>query len=192
MENMRCAKKVRSEPLASSQPCVPVEHEDLDDRLSLETAQDYVDDWVSAFPLQQRKELAVALFLTYGRRQQMGVLDAAQEAASVTGFSDRTVRRYWKEWSENEGSFEESEQGKHPRLTLLSEDEECRSRALTWIRTNAIRQGESNLTARAFASFVNDELLPNICLAPGFPRSISVRTARRWLCSLGFEYMSTH
>ena len=47
------------------------------------------------------------------------------------------------------------------------------------------------MTARSFALFVN-ELLPNICLAPGFPRSIGVTTAREWLHDLGFEYMATH
>jgi len=35
---------------------------------------------------------------------------------------------------------------------------------------------------------VNNELLPNVHLAPGFPRQISHRTAVRWLEELGFEY----
>ena len=66
-----------------------------------------VDDWVMVLPVEQRKELAVTLFVGYRRRQKMGVLDAAKEAASATGFAERTVRRYWKEWCENGngGSF---------------------------------------------------------------------------------------
>ena len=48
------------------------------------------------------------------------------------------------------------------------------------------------MTKRQFATFVNTDLLPNICLLPGFPRSISARTAARWLGDLGLEYLPTH
>ena len=45
------------------------------------------------------------------------------------------------------------------------------------IRSNANVKGQPNLTAGAFCFWVNDELLPNACLEPGFPRTISVKTA---------------
>ena len=45
-------------------------------------------------PLEQRKQLAITLFVAYRRRQMMSILDAAQEAASVTGFGERTIRCY--------------------------------------------------------------------------------------------------
>ena len=48
-------------------------------------------------PLKQRNQLAITFFVTYRRRQKMSILDAAQEAASVTGFGERTIRRYWNE-----------------------------------------------------------------------------------------------
>ena len=54
--------------------------------MSLEDAQELVDDWVMVQPLEQRKQLAITFFVTYRRRQKMSILDAAQEAASVTGF----------------------------------------------------------------------------------------------------------
>ena len=41
---------------------------------------------------EQRKELAVTLFVGYRRRQKMGVMDAAKEEASATGFTERIVR----------------------------------------------------------------------------------------------------
>ena len=132
----------------------------------------------------------MALLVTYRRRQKMCVLDAAQEAASVNGFSERTVRRYWKEWSRNvnEGSFDDCNQEKHQRHTLLSEDEECRSRALAWVRTNAIREGQGNLTARAFASSVNDKLLPNVYrLAGSGHKSTFVEEPRRRSYGSGFH-----
>ena len=41
-----------------------------------------------------------------------------------------------------------------------------------------------------FCSWANNELLPSSTLEPGFPRQISIETARRWLHQLGFEYLS--
>ena len=69
---------------------------------------------------------------------------------------------------------------------------DCNECALQWIRTNAVNESSANMTACSLACFVNLELLPNICLPPGFPRAISVRTATRWLDELGFEFMATH
>ena len=37
---------------------------------------------------------------------------------------------------------------------------------------------------------MNEELLPNACLEPGFPRKTSVETARQWMHELGFEVLS--
>ena len=36
----------------------------------------------------------------------------------------------------------------------------------------------------------NEELLPNEILEPGFPRYISVETARKWLHEMGFEVLA--
>lgn len=38
-----------------------------------------------------------------------------------------------------------------------------------------------------FCQWVNDDLLPNETLEPGFPRKIAVETARMWMHELGFE-----
>lgn len=100
-------------------------------------------------PLDQRKELAIALFVTYRHRQKMGILDAAQEAASVTGFNERTVRRFWDEWSSNGGCFMESSQGKYDCHQTLLDDEDFRGRALAWINMNAVKEGQGNMTARS-------------------------------------------
>lgn len=72
----------------------------------------------------------------------MSKMDAAQEAASITGslsvlsfnvyllveynhtgFSERTVRSYRKEFFDNKLKFKESRQGKHERLLILSSEE---------------------------------------------------------------------
>ena len=36
---------------------------------------------------------------------------------------------------------------------------------------------------------MNNELLPNTVLDPGYPRRVSVETARKWLHELGFDVL---
>ena len=55
-----------------------------------------------------------------------------------------------------------------------------------WARENAYKKGEANMTAGKFCQWVNNELLPSHVLSSNFPRTISVRTANRWLHQLGF------
>ena len=44
--------------------------EDDSSGISLEAAQEYADQWVLTLPLDERKELAVMLFITFRRRQK--------------------------------------------------------------------------------------------------------------------------
>ena len=46
---------------------------------------------------------------------------------------------------------------------------------------------EKNLTCATFCKCVNESLLDNNVLEPGYPRRISWATARRWLHNLGFR-----
>ena len=55
---------------------------------------------------------------------------------------------------------------------------------------NAYRKGEANMTATSFCQWVNNDLLPSYHLPPNLPRTISVRTATRWLHKLGFRPQS--
>ena len=59
-------------------------------------------------------------------------------------------------------------------------------KAAEWVRENAFKKGEPNMTARSFCFWVNDELLPSCVLPPQYPRQITVPIARRWLHHLGF------
>ena len=58
-----------------------------------------------------------------------------------------------------------------------------------YVRENAAPRGRPNLTARAFCQWVNNELLPNYTLDPGYPRRVSLETARKWLHDLGFDVL---
>ena len=90
----RSAKKAKESEVSVSPPVSGspsfTDH-DLDSELALEDAQQLVNDWVMVLPLDECKQLAVALFVTYRHWQGMGVTQAAQEAGSVSGFYERTV-----------------------------------------------------------------------------------------------------
>ena len=85
----------------------------------------------------------------------------------------------------NEGEFSDSAQGKHNHPYALDDEDSCK-KALSWPHEHAYQKGKPNMTAATFATWVNVELLPKSHLPPGFPRSITPRTARKWLHDLGF------
>ena len=152
-----------------------------DDRI-----QAAADDFMVSLPSVQRKTLAVLLMHSFKVRQNMRVTDAAIESGSITGFNERTVRQYHKQFVENKGQFPETKQGRYKKMCLLN-DEELRLEASMWVRANAYKKGEANMTASTFCQWVNDELLPSHHLPPELPRCISLRTAMRWLHKLGFR-----
>ena len=59
-----------------------------------------------------------------------------------------------------------------------------------WVRENAYKKGEANMTAGKFCQWANDVLLPSHVLSSNMPRTISVRIANRWLHQLGFTPQS--
>jgi hypothetical protein len=158
---------------------------DFDD----ETAQGVFDDWMVSLRSYDRKMLSVAVLHAFKTRQGMLLMDAAQESASFTGFNEKTVRRYRKQFFDGKGRFEDTKQGKYERHCLLNE-EEFRLDAAMWARENAYKKGEANMTAGKFCQWVNNELLPSHVLPSNLPRTISVRTANSWLHQLRFTPQS--
>ena len=45
------------------------------------------------------------------------------------------------------------------------------------------------MTARSFCQWVDQDLLPNVVLEPGFPGKISIETVRKWLHHLEFHVL---
>lgn len=88
----------------------------------------------------------------------MGVMAAAQEAASISGFHEKTVRLYRKEFFENNEQFKETKQGKYRRDYLLK-NENLRLEAAMWAREHACMKGDANMTAKSFCKWVNEDLL---------------------------------
>ena len=80
---------------------------------------------------------------------------------------------------ESGGTIPESKQGQYQRTGVLWKNESFNKKAASYIRTNAAVKGKPSLTADTFCWWVNEELLPNETLEPGFPRKIGVETARK-------------
>lgn len=85
----------------------------------------------------------------------------------------------WENPTESAG-----QQGGYQRSGLLWTNEDLNKKATEFIRGNTDVEVQPNLTV---AKFVNDNLLPNETLPPGFPCKISVGTARKLMHELGFQ-----
>ena len=89
----------------------------------------------------------------------------------------------------NEGQFTFRQQGKDEHHCVYH-DEGLNHRAVKWVREHAFVKGKPNMTAQSFCDWVNNNLLLSCHLPPHFPRSISLKTAIRWLHHLGFKPVS--
>ena len=79
------------------------EYESEDDTFDDDRAQDVFDEFILRLPLDHRRMLAVLLAESFRTRQWMGIVDAAREAGSVVGYSDKTVRKLRKQLYESKG-----------------------------------------------------------------------------------------
>ena len=91
---------------------------DFDDK----KAQGVFDDWVVSLPLNSRRMLAVMLMETLQKRFKIGSTAAALEAAWMTGFNEKMVRGYRKEFFERRGKLKDEGRGKYKRFCLFNDE----------------------------------------------------------------------
>ena len=149
----------------------------------------HVQDWTSSLSRDDLMSLAMTLQLALVHESAMTNTDAANVIASLLGKNERTVREWKYIFCKNDGSFPDSKQGKYQRQGIFWQNEELNEAASDFVRNNAVVKGRPNMTSISFCRWVNDVLLPNSILEPGYPRRISVQTGRRWLHELGFEVL---
>ena len=164
----------------------PAEELSIDSSLKLEQ---FAEEWVVT--LDREDQVSLALFLCHHLKHVYGhtYTQAAEYAGMMLGKLDRTVRQWRNDFIEN-GEIIDSKQGKYQRTGVLWSSEELNAKAATFVRGNAAEKGQPNMTSGAFCQWVNESLLPNCSLKPGFPRKISVETARKWLHELGFAVLT--
>ena len=145
-----------------------------------------------------QKALAIQIMTSAMTELNKGIVDAAKFAAATTGFSQEVVQRwaysYFTALAQYPGSLNDldlefiqtelsSERGKacgNPDTILHNEEFQLSARK--YIRSNAYRKGEPNLTTEMFCRWVSDS----------FSINVSNETARRWLHYLGFNMNDHH
>ena len=179
-----------------SESTVPTDIEDptFDPDAELETnpiikLELFLEEWASS--LDRDDKISLGLFLAYNLEYALNftATNACEYAAMMMGKSERTIRQ-WRADFLASGEIPENKQGRYQRCGVLWSNEDLNSKACEYVRENANVKGQAILTSGSFCSWVNEYLLPNSCLEPGFPRKISIETARQWLHHLGFEVRS--
>ena len=161
---------------------------DLDSSMKSDSehiAESFCEEWVCQLELEDRTSLGLFLCLQLTTLLGKGETEAAELAGIMIGKSDKTIREWRSDFFET-GEVPRSKQGQYQRTGVLWKNEDLNKKASRYIRDNAAVKGKPNLTAGKFCEWVNDDLLPNETLEPGFPRKVSVQTARKWMHELGF------
>ncbi|CAK9193630.1 unnamed protein product [Sphagnum troendelagicum] len=129
------------------------------------------------------------------------VSEAYRQGGQSVGVSMRTARKWVEDWdTRGDGSFSDSQQGKHVKVEWLLQPDHLQRRARDWIEENCPKNGNlpgrESIVAR-FRDFCNTDLLRNVQPKPildngnglqfGLHRKISMETARSWLHRLGFH-----
>ena len=154
--------------------------------LTKDTAKEVYKEWIASQCKDTTKMFAIIMMDTFRTRFGLTDVAAATEAGMVVGFNEKTVRTWHNDFYGQGGTFSQSQQGRHNHRCVL-DDEDCRKKASAWLHENAYKKGPNVMTAATFATWVNTDLFPNSHLSPGFPRSITTRTAAKWLHNLGFS-----
>lgn len=154
------------------------------------TVENFCEDWVLQLDRDDRVSLGLFLCFQLKKHMDLGDTRAAELAGLMIGKSDRAVREWRSEFFKNDGQIPESKQGKYQRSGVMWSSEHLNKKASQYIRENANVKGKPNLTIAMFCQWVNDDLLPNTTLEPGFPRKIAFETARKWMHELGFSVVA--
>lgn len=156
------------------------------DEVKMET---FLENWVLS--LDRDDTISLGLYLLHHLTVTLNIprTKAAEFAGMMMGKADRTIRQ-WKADYVNHGSIPDNKQGKYQRSGVLWSSEDLNRKACRYVREHANVKGEPNLTIASFCRWINDELLPNASLPPGFPRRVSLETARKWMHEMGFETLS--
>ena len=152
-------------------------------------AAEPLDGWLDNLTHDDVQHMALLLYTNISKEFGLQKTNTASVVASFLHKSERTIRRWIDDFVSNDGEFSDTQQGHYVRDKTLMSNEDLCERATVYVRENAAPRGRPNLTASAFCQWVNNELLPNSVLEPGYPRRVSVETARKWLHELGFEIL---
>ena len=157
----------------------------------LELINTYVERNISH---EMLKSLVIKVFSTAINSWNMNILQAAQCAADVTGVAVYTARKWVATYylslvgmntdnvdREFMNDLLSSERGRACGNGLVH-DEEFRLRAREYVRENAYKKGQPNMTIKDFQDWIDSN----------YGLHVSIETARSWLHNIGFDQKSHH
>ena len=138
-----------------------------------------------------QKANAISIMATAITVWGCNITEAASLAADCTGYSAYSISQWASSFFLSSSSMspddltaefitsELASNRGHQEADILLHDEDFKLAARTFIRTNACKKGEPNLTSQMFANWIESS----------YDIQISSRTAARWLNALGFSQM---
>ena len=114
-----------------------------------------------------------------------GKFASAEKASeSLTGRSSRTGRciMNWTKYYLDNGVLPASYQGRHQKTSSVFRDEDSSSRISEWLR----EASKVDRSPEKLCVWVNETLLPELVGIE--TQTVSVRTVRTWMNSLGYKY----
>ena len=186
-----------TELLNLSHDAIDTDNEDKDPSFDLDFSiksdkehaiETFCEDWTTSLSWEDRASLGLFISFQLTKVLQKGETDVDELAAMMVGKSDKTIRD-WRTQFLDTNDLPKSKQGHYQRTGVLWNCEHLNTVASQYIRANVSVKGKANLTVADFCEWVNDQLLPNETLEPGFPRKISLETARQWMHKMGFEVL---
>ena len=151
---------------------------------------EFSQQWLTELDNENIRSLSIFLVYHLVKYFKFTWTNAEKYAARAVGKGERSIRRWRSNLIKHKGKFSRSKQGRYCRTGVLWSNEELNKKATAFVRGNANVKGKPNMTSIEFCRWVNNTLLKNSTLEPGFPRSVSLSTALRWLHHLGFEILS--
>lgn len=185
--------------IVMSDDALDTENEELDPTFDLDASmksdsdhliETFCEDFVMQLDNDDRIGLGIFLYFHLTTLLKKGETEAAELSGMMIGKSEKTIREWRNHFFENDGEIPSSKQGQYQRSGVLWSNEQLNKKSAAYIRDNAYVKGKPNLTSAQFCQWVNDSLLPNEVLVPGFPRKISIETGRKWMHHLGFEVLN--
>eukprot|EP00734_Pompholyxophrys_sp_LG126_P000175 Pompholyxophrys_sp_v1_NODE_29_length_3693_cov_2.397746.p1 type:complete len:377 gc:universal NODE_29_length_3693_cov_2.397746:3207-2077(-) len=132
--------------------------------------------------LNDVKTLGVALYFHF-LSKGFSIKNALDYSADIIDYHANTLR-VWRDEYLEDGAFVESARGRNVKVPWLLEDEDLQKKARQFIRANANKTGEPNMTSVDFAHYLNTDLLKDVVIMR--KKELSNMTALTYIKRLGF------
>ena len=174
-------------PVSDDESNSESENEECQNGFTSDDAKDVYSEWIRNLERDDQMMLSTFLMDLLINNFAFKVLESSKIVAKVVNKTERTIRSWKGKFYMHCGSFGPLRKGKYSRSSILDE-EDIREKSLAWLRSKAYSKSGTRLSAKIFQLYVNDELLPTADLPGNYCKSISLRTAYRWLAFQGFHY----